>query len=295
MLTAQAHTSTGQHWSWRNFQVYYVRAGAAQPNRPPLLLVHGFGASTEHWCKNIADWQADFEVWAIDLIGFGRSSKPFAGYSSDLWRDQLYAFVRDVIGCPAVLAGNSIGGYACLYTAASQPDWVKGAVLLNGVGAFQDNRPVPEPNGLQKAFGNLIRDLILSPIPCWFVFQFVRQKAYIRKTLAQVYVNQAAITDELIEAIYRPACEPEAPAAFAALFKAPRGETVDALLASTRCPLLLLWGEADPWMNTRQRSELFRKYYTDLEEHFLEAGHCPHDDRPELVNPLVRDWVLKID
>jgi pimeloyl-ACP methyl ester carboxylesterase len=304
MLTAapqpdapQPHDSqapAGAYWNWRNFRVYYVRSGAGAVERPPLLLVHGFGASTEHWSKNIAQLQADFEVWAIDLIGFGRSSKPSEGYSSDLWRDQLSEFIREVIGRPAVLAGNSIGGYACLYVGASQVDWVKGVVLLNGVGGFQDARPAQEPNALQKALGNLIRDLILSPIPCWFVFQFVRQKAYIRKTLAQVYVNQAAITDELIEAIYRPACEPEAPAAFAALFKAPRGETVDALLARTQCPLLLLWGEADPWMNTRQRSELFRKYYTELEEHFLEAGHCPHDDRPELVNPLIRRWVLEV-
>ncbi len=64
----------GKYWQWRGHSIYYVKAGERQ-KRPPLLLVHGFGASTDHWRKNIAQLQADFEVWAIDLLGFGRSAK----------------------------------------------------------------------------------------------------------------------------------------------------------------------------------------------------------------------------
>ncbi|NEP17574.1 MAG: alpha/beta fold hydrolase [Leptolyngbya sp. SIO4C1] len=292
IMTVATPAIAGSYWAWQGFQIYYVRAGEPRANRPPLLLVHGFGASTDHWRKNIAELQADFEVWAVDLLGFGRSSKPTSGYSSALWRDQLHDFIAQVIGRPTMLAGNSIGGYACLFTAATRPESAAGAVLLNGVGAFSTAVPATEPNSFQKAVGSLIRDIVLSPIPSWFIFQFVRQKSYIRKTLEQVYVNKAAVTDELVEAIYRPATEPSAPAAFAALFKAERGEPVDTLLAQLNQPLLLLWGEADPWMNCRQRSQLFRAHYSNLEEHFLNAGHCPHDDRPELVNPLIREWVL---
>ncbi|MGD1856645.1 MAG: alpha/beta fold hydrolase [Leptolyngbyaceae cyanobacterium] len=288
-----AAPAIGNTWTWRNYTVYYVRAGEPRMDHPPLLLVHGCGATTDHWLKNIAELQQDFEVWAIDLIGFGRSSKPASGYSSDLWRDQLSDFVEQIIGRPAVIAGNSIGGYSCLFTAATRPQWVKGAVLLNGVGSFKDQIPTQEPNPFKQAVGELIKNIILSPIPSWFVFQFVRNKSYIRKTLKQVYVNQEAVTEELIDNIYRPATERDAPAAFAALFKAPRGERVDVLLSQLERPLLLLWGTRDPWMNCEDRSGLLRKYYSDIEEHFFEAGHCPHDDRPELVNPLIRDWVLQ--
>ena len=62
------------------------------------------------------------------------------------------------------------------------------------------------------------------------------------------------------------------------------------------CPLLLIWGDADPWMDTYARGALFQKYYSApqkaLEEHHLNAGHCPHDDAPVEVNKLLRDWVL---
>ena len=125
------------------------------------------------------------------------------------------------------------------------------------------------------------------------IFQFVRQKSYIRKTLEQVYVNKSEVTDQLVEDVYRPATDPEAPAAFAALFKAERGEYVDVLLDKMTCPLLLIWGDADPWMDTYSRGKLFQQHYNMLEEHHINAGHCPHDDAPAEVDALLRNWVLK--
>ncbi|KPQ37064.1 MAG: putative hydrolases or acyltransferases (alpha/beta hydrolase superfamily) [Phormidesmis priestleyi Ana] len=313
--------ANGAYWQWRGYRVHYVQAGSAtaisevtdkldhsnkldNPNnpeilteparnqRPPLLFIHGFGASTDHWRKNIAELQADFEVYALDLVGFGRSSKPSSGYSSALWRDQIAEFITDVIGRPAVVVGNSIGGYSSLFAGATRSDAVVGVGMLNGVGSFSEQQTESTQNPFQAAIAQLIKTVVLSPVPSWVIFQFVRNRAYIRKTLEQVYVNKSEVTDQLIEDIYRPATDPEAPAAFAALFKAERGEYVDTLLSQMRCPLLLIWGDADPWMDTYARGALFQKHYTALEEHHLNAGHCPHDDAPTEVNALIRHWVL---
>lgn len=288
----------GAYWQWRGYRVHYVQAGKTDthPERPPLLFVHGFGASTDHWRKNIAELQSTFEVYALDLIGFGRSSKPSSGYSPDLWRDQIADFVTNIIGRPAVVAGNSIGGYSSLYTGATRPDAIAGVCMLNGVGSFREQATDSNSNSFQTAIGEMVKAVVLSPVPSWAIFQFVRNKSYIRKTLEQVYVNKSEVTDQLIEDIYRPATDPEAPAAFAALFKAERGEYVDTLLNEMTCPLLLIWGDADPWMDTYARGALFQKYYSApqkaLEEHHLNAGHCPHDDAPVEVNKLLREWVL---
>ncbi len=286
----------GAYWPWRGYQVHYTKAGdaSAHPERPPLVLIHGFGASTDHWRKNVAELQSDFEVYALDLIGFGRSSKPSSGYSPDLWRDQIAEFITTIIGRPAVVAGNSIGGYSSLYTGATRPDAVVGVCMLNGVGSFSEQQSTDEEaNPFQKAIGELVKTVILSPFPSWIIFQFVRNRSYIRKTLEQVYVNKSEVTEQLIEDVYRPATDPDAPAAFAALFKAERGEYVDTLLAKMTCPLLLIWGDEDPWMDTYSRGVLFQKYYSTLEEHHINAGHCPHDDAPAEVDALLRNWVLK--
>ena len=147
-----AVSAPGHYWQWREQSIYYVKVGKPHPDRPPLLLVHGFGASTDHWRKNLAGLQDNFEVWAIDLLGFGRSAKPDRTYSGDLWRDQLHDFITEVIGQPTLVVGNSLGGYACLCVAADYGEVVKGAILINSAGPFSSNFPEKEPNFFQKTF-----------------------------------------------------------------------------------------------------------------------------------------------
>ena len=292
-LTAIATTSVpGTYWQWRGNSIYYVCAGEAT-NKPPLLLVHGFGASTDHWRKNIAQLQAEFQVWAIDLLGFGRSAKPNQEYSGDLWREQLHDFITEVIGQPTVVAGNSLGGYACLCVAAAYPQSTAGLILLNSAGPFTDtaaNRDQPQANSV----GKLMRSLLLQPWASFLLFQYVRRRSVIRKTLNQVYADRSAVTDQLIEDIYRPSCDVGAAAVFNSVFKTPQGEKVDVLLSQMTCPLLILWGEKDPWIKARDRGNKFREYYPQLKEYYLDAGHCPHDEIPEQVNTLISEWVSSI-
>ena len=282
----------GTCWQWRGHSVYYVQAGEKQATKPPLLLVHGFGASTDHWRKNIAQLQQDFQVWAIDLLGFGRSAKPSLEYSGNLWRDQLHDFITEVIRQPVVLAGNSLGGYACLCVAAQRPDSSAGLILLNSAGPFSDTQAKPKANLLQQGMSKLTRSLFLQPWATYLLFQYLRRRSIIRKTLKQVYLDHSAVTDQLVEDIYRPSCDEGAAQVFASVFKSPQGEKIDVLLEQMTCPLLMLWGENDPWINARSRGAKFRQYYPNLTEHYLKAGHCPHDEIPEQVNDLIHSWVV---
>lgn len=282
----------GTYWQWQGHSIYYVKTGLRQAERPPILLVHGFGASTDHWRKNIAQLQEDFEVWAIDLLGFGRSAKPDLQYSGNLWRDQLNDFITQVIGQPAVLAGNSLGGYAALCVAAQHPTAVAGLILLNSAGPFTEALIPQKPDTWQTRINQLIRSILLQPWASYLLFQYARQRSLIRKTLQKVYLEQSAVTDQLVEEIYRPSCDKGAARVFASVFKTPQGEKVDVLLKQLSCPLLLLWGEGDPWINARERGAKFRQYYPDLTEYYLRAGHCPHDEIPEQVNELIRSWIL---
>lgn len=290
--TLTAAAIPGAYWTWRSHSIYYVRAGNRHPQRPPLLLVHGFGASTDHWRKNIAGLQQDFEVWAIDLLGFGRSAKPDIAYSGDLWRDQLHDFIAEVIGAPAVLAGNSLGGYACLCAAAQRPDSAAGLVLLNSAGPFTSAQPAPKPTLMRKTLSTSLKWLFLQEWVSFLLFQWTRRRSVIRKTLYKVYLDKNAVTDELVEDIYRPSCDIGAAKVFASVFKSPQGEKIDVLLSQLKCPMLMLWGEGDPWMNARDRGAQFRQYYPQLTEYYLQAGHCPHDEVPEQVNELIRSWIL---
>ena len=284
----------GTYWQWRNNSIYYVSAGEPTSELPPLLLVHGFGASTDHWRKNIAELQQHFQVWAIDLLGFGRSAKPNQEYSGNLWREQLHDFIVEVIGQPTVLAGNSLGGYACLCVAAAYPEDSAGLILLNSAGPFTDPTGESERKSNSNSRGKLLRSILLQPWASFLLFQYVRRRSVIRRTLNRVYYDRSAITDQLVEDIYRPSCDVGAAEVFNAVFKTPQGEKVDVLLSQMQCPLLLLWGEKDPWIDARDRGAKFREHYPQLTEYYLEAGHCPHDEIPEEVDKLISDWILSI-
>lgn len=285
-----AALTTRQNWQWQGNSIHYVQAGARVAGKPPLLLVHGFGASTDHWRKNVQGLASEWEVWAIDLLGFGRSAKPDLVYSGNLWQQQLNDFIKEVVGQPTVLAGNSLGGYASLCVAANHSENVRGLILLNSAGPFSDTESNRQPNLAQK----LLRSILLQPWASYLLFLYTRQPKTIRKTLEKVYLDRSAITEQLIEDIRRPSLDAGAAKVFASVFKSPRGENVDILLQKLSCPLLMLWGEGDPWMNTRERGAKFRQYYPSLTEYYLTAGHCPHDEIPTEVNRLISDWLKSL-
>ena len=84
-------------WSWENHRIRYVAAGA--PGDPPLVLIHGFGASCDYYRSNIDVFAAaGYRVFAIDLLGFGGSDKPItADYSADLWTRQVLDFGFSIV------------------------------------------------------------------------------------------------------------------------------------------------------------------------------------------------------
>ena len=295
MVSTTTQPIAGQDWLWRGQKIYFVKAGH-NPQLPPLLLVHGFGASTDHWRKNISELSQDFEVYAIDLLGFGRSQKPAWEYSGDLWRDQLHDFITENIQRPTVIAGNSLGGYSSLCVAAGYPQSVAGIVLLNSAGPFTDTNPLgsKKVNPVQKAIAKNLQNILRQPWANQLLFNFVRRKSRIRSTLKKVYLDQSAVTEQLVEEIYQPSCDEGAAQVFGSVFSTPQGKKVDELLGAMSCPLLMIWGEGDPWMNSSSRGAKFREFYPSLTEHYIKAGHCPHDESPEVVNRLMRDWCKSI-
>ena len=282
-----SHAAT---WSWQGHQIRFMAVGSG----PPVLLVHGFGASIGHWRKNIPVLvESGYRVFALDLLGFGASDKPALNYSLDLWEELLGDFWQEQVGQPAVLVGNSIGALLSLMITVHAPEQVAGAILLNCAGGL-NHRPDELPPPLRFVMGAFTA-LVTSPWFGPFVFNQVRQPARIRQSLTQVYSNPEAITDELVELLYRPSCDPGAQKVFASILSAPAGPQPEDLLQQLQRPLLVLWGETDPWTPIK-RGRGFHQYAADPRFQFVplpDTGHCPHDDRPEQVNPLIINWLAE--
>jgi pimeloyl-ACP methyl ester carboxylesterase len=283
-------------WTFEGHPIHSLsRAPEGTATGPAILLVHGFGASTDHWRFNIPALAQGHEVHALDLLGFGRSAKPEGPrYGGALWRDQLVAYVQERIGRPTVLVGNSLGGYAALAAGAALGDQCAGVVLLNAAGPFSDEQGEP------KGWGAITRRtigaaLLKSPLLQRLLFENMRRPGNVRRTLKQVYIDSTNVDDELVESILRPSRDPGAFGVFRTVFDIPRGQPLDELFAQLQAPLLLLWGIRDPWINAAGRRGAFQRHApANTTEVVLEAGHCPHDEVPDQVNRAMLEWLASL-
>ena len=283
-------------WTYQGHPIHSLsRAPQGAEVGPAILLVHGFGASTDHWRFNIPALAKHYEVHALDLLGFGRSAKPEGPrYGGALWRDQLVAYVQERIGRPTVLAGNSLGGYAALAAGAALGDQCAGVVLLNAAGPFSDEQGEPKGWGAiaRRTIGGA---LLKSPILQRLLFENMRRPGNVRRTLKQVYIDPTNVDDELVESILRPSRDPGAFGVFRTVFDIPRGQPLDELFAQLKAPLLLLWGIRDPWINAAGRRGAFQRHApANTTEVVLQAGHCPHDEVPDQVNQAMLEWLQQL-
>jgi pimeloyl-ACP methyl ester carboxylesterase len=282
-----------QFWTWRGFPICYQTQGQSGP---AIVLIHGFGASWRHWRKNIPVLAESCRVYALDLIGFGDSAKPAPGaiaYTFETWGQQIADFCQEVIGEPVFLVGNSIGCIAAMQTAIDRPDLVRSVALLNcSLRLLHDRRRSQLP--WTRRLGAPILQNLLSWR--WFgrqFFKLIAKPNTVRKILLQAYARPEAVSDELINIIMKPAADAGAADVFLSFTRYSQGPLPEDLLAQLTCPALLLWGAADPWEPIELGKELAK--FSSVQQFIpLEgAGHCPQDDTPELVNPILRDWVLR--
>src|SRR6516165_7075746 len=87
------------------FKLHYLEAGRGAP----VVLLHGLGRDGSRWGPNIEPLARDFNVFALDQIGFGESDKPLANYHTGMLAEFLVGFLK-AAGIPkASLVGNSMG------------------------------------------------------------------------------------------------------------------------------------------------------------------------------------------
>ncbi|CAK8562242.1 unnamed protein product [Lathyrus sativus] len=283
------------YWKWKDHNIHYVVQGEG----PPLVLIHGFGASAFHWRYNIPELAKKHKVYALDLLGFGWSDKALVDYDAMVWRDQVTDFLKEIVKEPAVLVGNSLGGFTALIAATGLPEFVNGVALLNSAGQFGDGNKESknsEETPLQKFFLKPLKE-VFQRVVLGFIFWQSKQPARIKSVLKSVYVNSSNVDDYLVESITRPAQDPNAGEVYYRLmtrFMMNQSKyTLDSVLSELSCPLLLLWGDLDPWVGPAKANKI-KDFYPKTTLVHLQAGHCPHDETPELVNTALLDWLTTL-
>lgn len=312
-LASTAPSPASSSWTWQGHTIRYrCLAGPEPAGLQRVVLIHGFGASLGHWRHNLRVIASRFSVCAIDLLGFGASDKPRSRladeaeqpgavhYCFDLWAEQVADFVQQVAlqHAPSArvhLVGNSIGGVVALRAAqllVARGVPLAQVILIDCAQRTLDEKRVAELPLLERWSRPLVKQLVRQR---WLVaplFRALARPAFIRQVLERAYPSGANIDDALVELLHRPSTDAGAPESFRGFVNLFDDHLAPELLAELTVPVRMLWGAEDPW-EAPAEAECWARLFPCVQELKVlpGLGHCPHDEAPERVNPILLDWL----
>ncbi|UMG92347.1 4,5:9,10-diseco-3-hydroxy-5,9,17-trioxoandrosta-1(10),2-diene-4-oate hydrolase [Nocardioides sp. TF02-7] len=179
--------------------------GGASGDRLPLVMLHGGGPGASSWSNfgpALPGFAAEYRTLLVDQPGFGGSDKPAVVGNYYRFAADAVVALLDHLGIPQVhLLGNSLGGGTAMRLALSYPDRV-GRLVLMGPGGLSLNLFHADPTeGVQR-----LMDFAADP-----------SREALRAFISTMVVDQALVTDELVEERYADATAPGAREAMASM------------------------------------------------------------------------------
>ena len=271
--------SADSYFVYQGQELHYSYSPPVTRHLPNFVLIHGLAASRYCYRFVAADLQQrGFGVLAIDLIGFGQSSKdPRFDYSAENMASSVHALLVHLNLQNVVLLGSSMGASIGLYMARLFP------------------QSYPKVVAISPAIG--LKRLLLLPIPAIasLAKNFGKRlvgRDFIRKQLENIFTNKTLITEDCIDA-----------------YHAPYKDNVDAMLCLIRClpilqrqeawqdlqPLtaqvLLIWGEKDRVTPVRHKYR-FEKHFPHWQIRIHpSAGHHVQEDEPKWLMDCVQSFL----
>jgi pimeloyl-ACP methyl ester carboxylesterase len=252
--------------------VHVEQAGRGEP----VVLIHGFGASTYAWRKVMPGLAASFHVIALDLNGFGYTERPrtFEPYTRE-GQAALILGVLDALGIEkAHFIGHSYGGGLTLYLAARHPERLRSMVLLDSTSpnyaAYRRNRAA----SLKPLTGLFLRTVALRP-------------GSVRRGLQRSFYDDSLITPEMVREYYdRLRIEGASNAYYGLTAPTPtRPEVV--VLDAVQVPALVIYGAEDKLI-TPESGRKAANHLPHFEFVVMErTGHVPMEERPEELLRIV--------
>jgi pimeloyl-ACP methyl ester carboxylesterase len=274
--------------------VHYVDFGG---RGRALVLVHGLGGSHANWLA-VAPRLADHgRVLAIDLAGHGRTLSLGRGAQVEANRQLLGRFIDDVVGEPAILVGNSMGGYISLAEAAAEPDKIAGLVLVAPA--------VPAASG--AGFDGRVVALFAGMMLPGIGGALMRRRAgrdpaqNVRDTLALCCVDPSRIDADVVAAHVALARERAGYGSVVGrdFLDAVRSLTTAlirrgrffAMVATIRAPTLIVQGDRDRLVRVEAARALVRARPDWKLEILDDVGHVPQLETPGRFLAIVEPWL----
>ena len=296
-----------KNWFFKDLRVHFRVTG--EGSAPPIVLIHGFGASSDHWRNNAEVFASKgFRIYGIDLIGFGQSEQNLLGRKINLdnqfWSNQLISFLEEVVEVKkngkAILIGNSLGALTAITTLSQRPELIKTVIAA----------PLPEPifvnpikillpNSLKKVNSFLIK-LFFHFLPLKLIINIILRTKVITFALQSAYFQSISNDKPLKRIVTVPARRPNSSKALRSMCIGMSNRPISAKgpsiiekiqNLSNRPPILLIWGNQDKLIPIFLAKKLIKLHPWLKLIVINDAGHCLHDESPNHFNQIVLKWL----
>jgi pimeloyl-ACP methyl ester carboxylesterase len=267
-------------------------------DRPPIVFVHGLGGSHLDWVTIGPALAADRRAVALDLRGFGLTPGTRRTTTVPANVALLDRFVREVVGAPVILVGNSMGGLISMFQAHARPDTVTGLVLVSPALPRLGQRPELRVAAQFLAYalpgvGELYLRGVRSSLP---------PRRLVELMLELCFADRSRAPRELVDALVALAEERRRmPGTDAAFLASARGTLRSIALArryqgvmrAIGVPVLLVSGEADRLVNVGSARAVSQANPAWETRFFPGVGHTAQMEVPELVSETITDWLAR--
>jgi len=290
-------TEDRSRWTDLGGPVHYLDYGGPAGG-PVIVCVHGLGGSAVNWSA-VAPLLADrCRVVAVDLPGHGLTFADGRRTEVAANREVLHRFVREVIGRPVILMGNSMGGMISLLQAAAEPADVTGLVLVCAAVPFVPTRPDPLVTAMFAAYGTPLvgRSLLAARR------RFVPPERIVDMTLRLCTVDPSRVPADVVEEHYAVArartryvtANRDFLAAARSVVRTSadrRATGYRRVIRNIKVPVLMLQGDQDrlvPLAAARATARANPGWRLIV---LNDAGHVPQLEWPEKVAAAVGQWL----
>jgi pimeloyl-ACP methyl ester carboxylesterase len=251
------------------------------------ILIHGLGGAKSSFYETVAALSPDHTVHAIDLPGFGSSSKPLAAYDPGFFARHVLGLMDALAIERADLVGNSMGGRVALEVGMRAPSRVRTLSLLAPSMAFRRGRElVPLVRFLRPELG------VLPPV---FRADHVRERFW--QMIARPERLDPAVADIAADEFLRTHRSRTARIAFCAAarqiyLEPPHGPNgFWSRLELLRPPALFIWGSEDRLVPARFSHHVAAALPDAPQVVLADCGHVPQIELPEPTHGLLRDFI----
>ena len=262
-------------------EVNYVDIGEQGSHRP-IVFVHGLGGQWQNWLENIPRFAQSRRVVAVDLPGFGVSEMPEERITIELYGRVLAELDDRLDLAPAVVVGNSMGGFVSAELAIRRPESVERLMLLASAGVSQMDVAKRPIMAAAKAAGLVATSNVAQQQ--WLA----RRPALRHGVLAVVARHPSRLRSDMVfEGLLKGTAKPGFETALRACLEYDFRER----LPQIGCPTLVVWGEKDAIIPVRDADRFVELIRGARKVVMEDTGHVPMVERPPTFNDLLEEFL----